>query len=204
MIVRRLLSRVYNRRGFVPCVMGAAAGHRAYLEPQYPEHGRQERCAWHALQCLKSSGTSSTKLCLKKTPLSMALPPAPRLWAAFLPMRHSRPCCQRVRHRQSHPGSGPLSLQCASKLSARRAGLPLFPLTSASSPSPVFQSAYEAVVPCGTASSLCCSGVGRLLAHNGTSFDGYSIAYNSAAFALFSMNASVRCRTLDIDPEPYP
>ncbi len=77
-------------------------------------------------------------------------------------------------------------------LTACRAALPLFPLNSASSPNPVFQSAYEAAVPCGTANALCCNGVGRLLANNGTSYDGYSIAYNSAAFALFSLNASVR------------
>ena len=71
--------------------------------------------------------------------------------------------------------------------------MPLFPLAQASSQSAIFQSAYEAAVPCGTANSLCCNGAGRLLAKNGTAYDGYSIALNSAAFALFSMTALVCC-----------
>ncbi len=91
-----------------------------------------------------------------------------------------------------HPGSAHFPCSLLAELTACRAALPLFPLKSASSPSPVFQSACEAVVPCGTANALCCNGVGRLLANNGTAYDGYSIAYNSAAFALFSLNASVR------------
>ena len=47
-------------------------------------------------------------------------------------------------------------------------------------------------MPCGTASSICCSSMGRVLANNGTAYDGYSIAFNNAAFTLFSMNATVR------------
>ena len=96
------------------------------------------------------------------------------------------------------PQTGPLdgchSLQLDPpliKLLLHPAAFPIFPLAPSSSPV-VFQSAYEAVVPCGTANSICCNGTGRVLANNGTGYDGYSIAFNNAAFTLFSMNATVR------------
>lgn len=67
--------------------------------------------------------------------------------------------------------------------------LPVLPFDN---PNYLFQNAYEATAPCNGTNVACCGGVGHTMLNNATTYDGYTLDYNSDGFSFFSLNATVR------------
>ena len=83
----------------------------------------------------------------------------------------------------------PLPLVCLTLVLGFAPALPLLPF--AGDPTFEFQNAYEAIVPCGGSNTACCNNTGHTMLNNATTYDGFSVNYNSVGFTYFNLNALV-------------